>query len=37
VPFDARYTITLLVVLLIGGVAVGALGSFLGVRRFLSA
>jgi cell division transport system permease protein len=37
VPFDARYTITLLIVLLIGGVAVGAFGSFLGVRRFLSA
>ena len=37
VPFDARYTITLLIVLLVGGVAVGAFGSFLGVRRFLSA
>ncbi len=29
VPFDARYTITLLIVLLVGGVAVGAFGSFL--------
>jgi cell division transport system permease protein len=37
VPFDVRYTVTLLIVLLIGGVAVGAFGSFLGVRRFLSA
>ena len=37
VPFDGPYTITLLVFLLIGGVAVGAFGSFLGVRRFLSA
>ena len=37
VPFDGRYTITLLIVLLVGGVAVGAFGSFLGVRRFLSA
>jgi cell division transport system permease protein len=37
VPFDGRYTVTLLVFLLIGGVAVGAFGSFLGVRRFLSA
>ena len=27
VPFDARYTITLLVVLLVGGVAVGAFGQ----------
>jgi cell division transport system permease protein len=37
VPFDVRYTVTLLIVLLVGGVAVGAFGSFLGVRRFLSA
>ncbi len=37
VPFDGRYTVTLLAFLLIGGVAVGAFGSFLGVRRFLSA
>jgi cell division transport system permease protein len=37
VPFDGRYTVTLLVFLLVGGVAVGAFGSFLGVRRFLSA
>jgi cell division transport system permease protein len=37
VPFDGRYTLTLLVFLLVGGVAVGAFGSFLGVRRFLSA
>jgi cell division transport system permease protein len=37
VPFDGRYTLTLLVFLLIGGIAVGAFGSFLGVRRFLSA
>ena len=37
VPFDGPYTVTLLIFLLIGGVAVGAFGSFLGVRRFLSA
>jgi cell division transport system permease protein len=37
VPFDGRYTVTLLALLLVGGVAVGAFGSFLGVRRFLSA
>jgi cell division transport system permease protein len=37
VPYDGRYTVTLLALLLVGGVAVGAFGSFLGVRRFLSA
>jgi cell division transport system permease protein len=37
VPYDGRYTVTLLAFLLVGGVAVGAFGSFLGVRRFLSA
>jgi cell division transport system permease protein len=37
VPFDGPYTVTLLALLLVGGVGVGALGSFLGVRRFLSA
>jgi cell division transport system permease protein len=37
VPFDGPYTVTLLALLLVGGVAVGAFGSFLGVRRFLSA
>ena len=37
VPFDGPYTVTLLALLLVGGVGVGALGSFLGIRRFLSA
>jgi cell division transport system permease protein len=37
VPFDTKYTVTLLILLLVGGVGVGAFGSFLGVRRFLSA
>ena len=37
IPFDATFTIVLLVMLLVGGVAVGALGSFIGVRRFLTA
>jgi len=35
-PFDASYTATLLILLVVGGVCVGALGSYLGVRRFLS-
>jgi cell division transport system permease protein len=37
IPFDATFTIVLLVMLVVGGVAVGALGSFIGVRRFLTA
>jgi len=36
VPFDGPYTFALLVILAVGGVAVGAFGSFLGVRRFLN-
>jgi cell division transport system permease protein len=36
VPFDGHYALTLLVLLLVGGVAAGAFGSFLGVRRFLA-
>lgn len=36
VPFDGHYALTLLLLLLVGGVAVGAFGSFLGVRRFLA-
>ena len=35
-PFDTSYTATLLMLLVVGGVCVGALGSYLGVRRFLS-
>jgi cell division transport system permease protein len=37
VPFDATFTVVLLVMLVVGGIAVGALGSFIGVRRFLTA
>jgi cell division transport system permease protein len=37
IPFDATFTIVLLVMLVVGGIAVGALGSFIGVRRFLTA
>jgi cell division transport system permease protein len=37
IPFDATFAIVLLVMLLAGGIVVGAFGSFLGVRRFLSA
>jgi len=36
VPFDTPYTLTLLMILGIGGVVVGAFGSYLGVRRFLT-
>ena len=36
VPFDGHYALSLLVVLLVGGVAAGAFGSVLGVRRFLA-
>lgn len=36
VPFDASYSAALLLLLVVGGVAVGAFGSYLGVRRFLS-
>ncbi|MBV9101747.1 MAG: ABC transporter permease [Candidatus Dormibacteraeota bacterium] len=36
VPFDASYSAALLFLLVLGGVAVGAFGSYLGVRRFLS-
>ncbi len=36
VPFDASYTVALLVLLVVGGIGVGAFGSYLGVRRFLS-
>ena len=36
VPFDGPYTLALLAVLAIGGVFVGAFGSYLGVRRFLN-
>jgi cell division transport system permease protein len=36
VPFDGAYTAALLVILAVGGVFVGAFGSFLGVRRFLN-
>jgi cell division transport system permease protein len=36
VPFDGGYAVTLLLVLLIGGALVGAFGSYLGVRRFLT-
>ena len=35
-PFDGSYTVTLLILLVVGGVCVGALGSYMGVRRFLS-
>jgi cell division transport system permease protein len=37
IPFDATFTMVLLVMLVVGGIAVGALGSFIGVRRFLTA
>ena len=36
VPFDASYSAALLLLLVVGGVTVGAFGSYLGVRRFLS-
>ena len=36
VPFDGQYTVTLLVLLAAGGIIVGAFGSYLGVRRFLT-
>lgn len=36
VPFDSAFAINLLLVLLGGGIAVGAFGSYLGVRRFLT-
>jgi len=36
IPFDSTFTFVLLVLLLAGGIAVGAFGSFLGVRRFLT-
>jgi cell division transport system permease protein len=36
IPFDASYTLVLIVLLFVGGVAVGAIGSYLGVRRFLA-
>jgi len=35
-PFDSSYTVTLLILLVVGGICVGALGSYMGVRRFLS-
>ena len=35
-PFDGSYTVTLLILLVVGGVCVGALGSYMGVLRFLS-
>ena len=36
VPFDGPYTLTLLLLLAAGGIVVGAFGSYLGVRRFLT-
>ena len=36
VPFDGAYTVALLILLVVGGILVGALGSYLGVRRFLT-
>jgi cell division transport system permease protein len=36
VPFDASYSFALLVLLVVGGICVGAFGSYLGVRRFLT-
>ena len=36
VPFDTSYAAALLILLVVGGVGVGAFGSYLGVRRFLS-
>jgi cell division transport system permease protein len=36
IPFDASYTAALLILLVVGGVCVGAFGSYLGVRRFLN-
>jgi cell division transport system permease protein len=35
-PFDGSYAVTLLTLLVVGGICVGALGSYLGVRRFLA-
>lgn len=35
-PFDGSYAVTLLILLVVGGMCVGALGSYLGVRRFLA-
>jgi cell division transport system permease protein len=36
VPFDGSYAVTMLLLLVAGGICVGAFGSYLGVRRFLS-
>ena len=36
IPFDEQFTVVLVALLTIGGVCVGAFGSYLGVRRFLA-
>jgi cell division transport system permease protein len=36
IPFDGSFTVLLVVLLTVGGIGVGAFGSYLGVRRFLA-
>ena len=37
IPFDGPFTAVLIAALFAGGAVVGAIGSYLGVRRFLAA
>ena len=37
IPFDGLFTLVVLAGLFVGGAIIGALGSYLGVRRFLAA
>jgi cell division transport system permease protein len=36
IPFDSSFTVLLVAMLAVGGICVGAFGSYLGVRRFLT-
>jgi len=37
IPFDGLFTIVVVAGLFVGGAVIGAIGSYLGVRRFLAA